>query len=62
MQYNNLGWSGLKVSRICLGTNMFGADYVDDDRALSVIDTASDRGINFIDTADMYNDGRSGPC
>ena len=59
MQYNNLGWSGLKVSRICLGTNMFGADYVDDDRALSVIDTASDRGINFIDTADMYNDGRS---
>ena len=59
MQYNSLGGSGLKVSKICLGTNMFGAEYVDDSRALSVMNTAAEQGINFIDTADMYNDGRS---
>ena len=59
LEYINVGRSGLKVSRICLGTNMFGEGYVDDDRALSVIDAALDSGINFIDTADMYNDGKS---
>ena len=59
MEYVNLGRSGLKVSRICLGTNMFGAGYVDDSRAISVVDAAIDNGINFIDTADLYNDGRS---
>ena len=59
MDYERLGRSGLKVSRICIGTNMFGADYVDDKRALSVIDAAYDAGINFIDTADAYNSGES---
>ena len=59
MRYANLGRSGLKVSRICLGTNMFGAGYVDDARALSVVDEAHEVGINFIDTADAYNDGLS---
>ena len=38
---------------------MFGADYVDDDRAFSVVDSASESGVNFIDTADAYNDGLS---
>ena len=59
MNYVRLGRSGLKVSTVCVGTNMFGAGYVDDDRAVSVIDAAFDAGINFIDTADAYNSGHS---
>ena len=59
MEYVNLGRTGLKVSRVCLGTNMFGAGYVDDRRAVSVVDKAIECGINFIDTADAYNDGHS---
>ncbi len=59
MNYVNLGRSGLKVSRVCLGTNMFGAGYVDDARAISVVDAALDAGVNFVDTADAYNSGHS---
>ena len=59
MEYVRLGRSGLKVSRVCLGTNMFGAGYVDDARAISVVDRAHELGINFIDTADAYNSGHS---
>ena len=59
MQYRNLGRTGLKVSRVCLGTNMFGAAYVDDARAISEVHKAYEVGVNFIDTADAYNDGRS---
>ena len=59
MEYTRLGNTGLKVSRICVGTNMFGADYVDDARAVSVVNTAFEHGVNFIDTADAYNSGLS---
>ena len=59
MDYVKLGRTGLKVSRLCLGTNMFGAGYVDDERADKVINTALDAGVNFIDTADIYHLGRS---
>ena len=59
MQYVKLGRTGLKVSRLCLGTNMFGAGYVDDERADTVINAALDAGVNFIDTADIYHLGRS---
>ncbi len=59
MRYANLGRTGLRVSRICLGTNMFGAGYVDDARAISVVHKAHELGINFIDTADAYNSGLS---
>jgi aryl-alcohol dehydrogenase-like predicted oxidoreductase len=59
MEYVKLGRTGLKVSRLCLGTNMFGAGYVDDERADTVINTALDAGVNFIDTADIYHLGRS---
>ena len=59
MDYVRLGRTGLKVSRVCLGTNMFGAGYVNDARATSVIDRAIDVGVNFIDTADAYNAGHS---
>jgi aryl-alcohol dehydrogenase-like predicted oxidoreductase len=65
MQYANLGRSGLKVSRICLGGNSWGAK---DRRSWSPFDAeasrpffkrALDRGINFFDTADVYNSGVS---
>ena len=59
MDYTRLGRSGLKVSKVCLGTNMFGAGYVDDQRAFSVVDEAREQGINFIDTADAYHSGLS---
>ena len=59
MEYVRLGRSGLKVSRVCVGTNMFGAGYVDDARAISVIDAVRDVGVNFVDTADAYNSGLS---
>ena len=38
---------------------MFGAGYVDDARAVSVVDEALEQGVNFIDTADAYNAGQS---
>jgi aryl-alcohol dehydrogenase (NADP+) len=58
MEYRSLGRSGLKVSPICLGTMMFGGQT---DEALStrIINKAHGSGVNFIDTADMYNEGRS---
>ena len=59
MEYVRLGRSGLKVSRVCLGTNMFGGGYVDDKRAFSVVDELYQQGINFIDTADAYHSGLS---
>jgi aryl-alcohol dehydrogenase-like predicted oxidoreductase len=58
MQYRQLGKSGLKVSAIGLGTNQFGGK-VDLDGTKEIIATALDNGINFIDTADVYQQGRS---
>ena len=58
MQYRKLGRSGLKVSPICLGTMMFGGP-TDEGSALRIVASAREAGINFIDTADAYNDGRS---
>jgi aryl-alcohol dehydrogenase-like predicted oxidoreductase len=58
MDYRKLGRSGLKVSRLCLGTMMFGGA-TDEPTAKRIIDKAGDAGINFIDTADAYNAGES---
>ncbi|MEW5868179.1 MAG: aldo/keto reductase [Chloroflexota bacterium] len=58
MQYRRLGFSGLKVSTIGLGTNQFGGK-VDLETTRNILDTALDLGINFIDTADVYQQGRS---
>lgn len=58
MQYRNLGRSGLQVSTIGLGTNQFGGK-VDQAGVGRIIDTALDLGINLIDTADVYQQGRS---
>ncbi len=53
-----LGNSGLKVSRLCLGTLMFGAR-LPEAAAKRMVDYAADRGVNFIDTADNYVSGRA---
>lgn len=58
MNYVNLGKSGVKVSPLCLGTMMFGAPTSEADSA-RIIARALDAGINFIDTADVYNNGDS---
>ncbi|MDQ0634196.1 aryl-alcohol dehydrogenase-like predicted oxidoreductase [Arthrobacter pascens] len=55
MRYSILGSTGVKVSRICLGTATFGvAPNVED--ADGVVGAALDLGINFVDTADVYGD------
>lgn len=58
MDYRQLGRSGLKVSPICLGTMMFGGATSEAD-SRAIIDDARDAGVNFIDTADAYSEGRS---
>src|SRR5258708_12618134 len=58
MDYRLLGRSGIKVSPICLGTMMFGGR-TDAPTSERIIAKARDAGINFIDTADAYNDGGS---
>ena len=58
VQYRNLGGAGVKVSPIILGTAFFGTR-VEEDAAISIIDAALDAGINVIDTANSYTDGRS---
>ncbi|MES2483413.1 MAG: aldo/keto reductase [Pseudomonadota bacterium] len=58
MQYAPLGRSGLRVSPLCLGTMMFGGQ-TDEPEAARIIAKAAEQGVNFIDTADAYNAGRS---
>ena len=68
MRYNQLGNTGLRVSELCLGTMTFGGgnhelwsaigDLQQQD-ADDLVRSAFDAGINFIDTADVYGDGRS---
>jgi aryl-alcohol dehydrogenase-like predicted oxidoreductase len=58
MKYRGLGKSGLKVSEIGLGSLEFGRR-LNEQETISIINHALDQGINFIDTADVYSDGRS---
>lgn len=58
MEYRNLGSSGLKVSALGLGANNFGW-WLDEQGSAAVINHALELGVNFIDTADMYDKGRS---
>jgi aryl-alcohol dehydrogenase-like predicted oxidoreductase len=58
MEYRQLGRAGVRVSALGLGTNQFGGP-LDQDAVNSVIDAALDMGINFIDTANIYQKGRS---
>lgn len=60
MQYTHLGRSGLKVSRLCLGTMNFGPQ-TDEADAHAMMDSALDAGINVFDTANVYGgSGRRG--
>jgi len=54
MDYTTLGRSGLRVSKVCLGTMTFG-EQVGQDDAHALLDHAVARGIDFIDTAEMYS-------
>ncbi len=58
MNYRQLGNSGLRVSVIGLGTNQFGGK-VDQAGVNDIIDAALELGVNLIDTADVYQQGRS---
>jgi len=58
VEYAKLGRTNLKVSRICLGTNNFGGQ-LSEQAASEVIRKALEEGINFIDTANVYVNGRS---
>jgi len=60
MEHRTLGRTGVKVSPLCLGAMMFGEwGNRDHDESISIIHTALDAGINFIDTADVYSAGES---
>ncbi len=64
MNYTNLGTSGLRVSRICLGMMGFGNEsdrawVIDEDAAEPIVRAAVEAGITFFDTADTYSAGAS---
>src|SRR5512140_230481 len=53
MEYTQLGRTGLKVSRLCLGTMNFGPQTSEAD-SFAIMDKALELGINFFDTANVY--------
>src|SRR6202451_1122722 len=64
MNYTNLGTSGLRVSRVCLGMMGFGNGsdrpwVIDEDAAEPIVRAAVDGGVTFFDTADAYSAGAS---
>jgi aryl-alcohol dehydrogenase-like predicted oxidoreductase len=60
MKLRPLGRTGVHVSKLCLGTMMFGAwGNPDHDDSVRIIHRALDAGINFVDTADVYSAGES---
>src|SRR5277367_5786497 len=64
MNYTNLGTSGLRVSRVCLGMMGFGNGsdrpwVIDEDAAEPIVRAAVEGGVTFFDTADVYNGGAS---
>ena len=64
MEYTNLGSTGLKVSRICLGCMTYGSSswrqwVLNEEEGRPFIKQAIEQGINFFDTADMYSLGKS---
>src|ERR1700689_3686432 len=64
MNYTNLGTSGLRVSRVCLGMMGFGNGsdrpwVIDEDAAEPIVRAAVEGGVTFFDTADAYSGGAS---
>lgn len=58
MQYRALGRTGVQVSSLCLGCMNFG-NPTPEEESMAIIDCALDRGVNFLDTANVYARGRS---
>ena len=58
MEYRSLGRPGVMVSELCLGCMMFGGR-ADEPASFELVDRAMDAGVNFLDTANVYNGGRS---
>jgi len=61
MDYVNLGQTGLKVSRICLGMMTYGTEQwrpwiLEEAEARPIVQRAVELGVNFFDTADMYSE------
>ncbi|GIM93908.1 hypothetical protein Ato02nite_057010 [Paractinoplanes toevensis] len=60
MELRPLGRTGVHVSKLCLGTMMFGQwGTKDHGESVKIIHRALDAGINFVDTADVYSQGES---
>jgi aryl-alcohol dehydrogenase-like predicted oxidoreductase len=61
MEYRPLGKTGMKVSAISFGAWAIGGTWgpVDDEESMRALNAAVDAGTNFVDTADVYGDGRS---
>jgi aryl-alcohol dehydrogenase (NADP+) len=64
MQYTNLGKTGMKVSRLCLGMMSYGSKQwrewvLNEEEAKPFVERALEAGINFFDTADVYSTGES---
>ena len=58
MEYRNVGHSGLRVSPLCFGTMLFGG-LTDRKTAERIVESLRENGVNFIDTADSYMEGKS---
>jgi len=58
MEYRTLTGTGITVSRVCLGTMTFGRE-AEEATATQMLHMALDAGVNFVDTADVYAEGRS---
>lgn len=58
MQYTTLGRTGIRVSRLCLGSAPYGKQ-LDEAASHRVMDHAFELGINFIDTGDIYQEGKA---
>src|SRR5271157_1705042 len=61
MEYRQLGRTDMRVSTVSFGAWPIGSDWgaVDDNKSFAALNRAIDLGVNFIDTADVYGDGRS---
>ena len=66
MRYRKLGRTGLAVSEICLGTMTFGGDGIwkvigalEQETVTKLVKSAFDKGVTFIDTANIYSNGMS---
>lgn len=58
MEFRNLGRTGVSVSKLSLGTMMFGGP-ADENESMAILDNALERGVNLIDTANVYTQGKS---